>query len=89
MRLILLVYFIIGIISGVVIASLAWASVLIKRWLIGNILYQEIDGEPKPYLSLDLDKYPEEFKTNKYVLCRVKVKSLDVPEGAYKKPPRK
>lgn len=89
MNIIILIYFIVGLILGFIIGMLAWGYVLIRRWLIGNILYQEIDGEPKPYLSLDLDKYPEEFKTNKYVLCRVKVTPLDVPEGVYKKPPRK
>lgn len=86
---IMLIYFIVGLVLGFIIGMFAWGYVLIRRWLIGNILYQEIDGEPKPYLSLDLDKYPEEFKNNKYVLCRVKVKSLDVPKSVYKKTPQK
>lgn len=82
----LLVYFIIGIILGIIIGLFIWAYVLIKRWLIGNILFQEIDGESQPYLSLDLDKYPQEFKNNKYVLCRVKTVKLTIPEND---PPQK
>lgn len=89
MNIVILIYFIVGLVLGFIIGMFAWGYVLIRRWLIGNILYQEFDGEPKPYLSLDLDKYPEEFKNNKYVLCRVKVKSLDVPEGVRKKTPQK
>ena len=89
MNIVILIYFIVGLILGFIIGMFAWGYVLIRRWLIGNILYQEFDGEPKPYLSLDLDKYPEEFKNNKYVLCRMKVTPLDVPEGIRKNAPRK
>ena len=77
----LLLYFIAGLILGIVIGIFVWGYVLIRRWLIGNILYAEIDGESQPYLSLDLDKYPQEFKNNKYVLCRVKTAKLTIPEN--------
>ena len=77
----LLIYFIIGILLGIFIGILLCAYAMKKRWLIGNILFQEIEGESQPYLSLDLDKYPQEFKDNKYVLCRVKISKIDVPES--------
>lgn len=85
----LLLYFILGIACGIVIGMFMWGFVLARRWLIGNILYHEIDGEPQPYLALDLDKRPQEFKNNKYVLCRVIYKPLDVQKSVYKQPPQK
>lgn len=84
MNIIILIYFIVGLVLGFIIGMLAWGYVLIRRWLIGNILYAEVDGETAPYLSLDLDKYPQEFKDNKYVLCRVKVTKLDVKDSPQK-----
>ncbi|MBP5598636.1 MAG: hypothetical protein J6Y02_24945 [Pseudobutyrivibrio sp.] len=85
----LLLYFILGIACGIVIGMFLWGFVLARRWLAGTLRYHEIDGESQPYLSLDLDKYPEEIKTRKYILFRVKVHSLDIPKTEFKKPPQK
>lgn len=80
----LLIYFILGIICGIVIGILACCSVLARRWLAGALRYTEVEGESQPYLSLDLDKYPEDFKNNKYVVFKMMVQKLDVD-----KPPQK
>lgn len=74
---ILLLYFLLGILCGCVLATLSCCYVLARRWLAGTLRYHEIDSEPNPYLSLDLDKYPKTFKNRKYVLFRVKTYKLN------------
>ena len=62
----------IGLVSGFIIGMcITWS--IVKKNSFGTILITKSDDGGLPYLSLDMDRYPNEFEDNDIVTFRTKI----------------
>ena len=69
-----IIYLIAGILIGLPIGMFVFGSTMV-RLIFGTIRTAYDEG--RPYLFLDMDKYPDEMLKHKYVLFRVDNKPID------------